>query len=224
MFSLSQTTGYAILALSLLADRDDRWVLSKEIASVTGIPRPFLSKILHALGKSGLVRAKRGYRGGVALARPAAQISLWDVSVAVEGSDFLPQCMIGLAECSDLICCPTHDFWMKERARIERELRRVSLALVAGHVQKSGAKIPLVHRPGDTAADSAGEAEDGQTGGGECANGCQQSGEGEHCATEAQKYNPAQSRHGPGRGMLGAIVAWISAMPTGETSTAAATG
>ena len=107
MFSLSQTTGYAILALSCLVDAEDRWVLSREIAARTGIPQPYLSKILHALGRSGLIEAKRGYCGGIALARPARQIRISDVAEAVEGPKWLPECMLGLSECSDLRCCPT---------------------------------------------------------------------------------------------------------------------
>ncbi|MHC5013665.1 MAG: RrF2 family transcriptional regulator [Planctomycetota bacterium] len=72
MLSLSHTTGYAILALACLEGAGGRWVLSTEIAELTGTPRPYLSRVLHTLRRSGLVRAKRGYRGGFALARAAS--------------------------------------------------------------------------------------------------------------------------------------------------------
>ena len=138
MLSLSQTTGYAILALSCLVEDEDQWVLSKDIAATTDIPGPYLSRVLHALGRSGLIRAKRGYRGGFALARPASRISLLDVAVAVEGRHWKAPCLLGLTSCAPLRACPTHAFWMRELARIERELRRTTLAGIGGFAQPSG--------------------------------------------------------------------------------------
>ena len=138
MLSLSQTTGYAILALSCLVEDQDRWVLSRDIAATTGIPGPYLSRVLHALGRSGLIRAKRGYRGGFALARPASRISLLDVAVAVEGRDWKAPCLLGLTSCAQVRACPTHAFWTRELARIERELRKTTLAQVGGFSRPSG--------------------------------------------------------------------------------------
>ena len=87
MLCLSQTTGYAILALSCLEEGDgENWILVKDIATCTGIPKPYLSKILHSLQGSGLIRAKRGYRGGFALARPSSRINLLEIAAAVEGA------------------------------------------------------------------------------------------------------------------------------------------
>jgi Rrf2 family protein len=138
MLSLTQTTGYAILALTCLEGGEDQWVLSRDIATATGIPGPYLSKILHALGRSGLIRAKRGYRGGFTLARPASRISLLDVAEAVEGRNWMPQCLLGLTVCSQIRACPTHAFWKREQARIEEELRKITLAQVADFERRSG--------------------------------------------------------------------------------------
>jgi Rrf2 family iron-sulfur cluster assembly transcriptional regulator len=135
MLTLSQTTGYAIRALSCLHHSGDELVLAKEIAERTGIPKPYLSKILHALRKTGLVTAKRGYRGGVALSRPASEISLLEIAESVEGDRRRHVCLLGMVECSDL-CeeahqCPVHDFWVDERSRIEAKLRAITLAQMA---------------------------------------------------------------------------------------------
>lgn len=127
MFSFSQTTGYAILALSCLEAHQNHWVVAKEIAARTGIPLPYLSKILHSLGRSGLIKAKRGYGGGFQLARPASSISLLEIAEAIEGAHLLPQCLLGLHECCDLDHCPTHAFWREQKLRIVTELRRITL-------------------------------------------------------------------------------------------------
>lgn len=131
MLSLSQTTGYAILALSCLKQCGCDLVQAKDIAECTGIPLPYLLKLLHAMGKADLVIAKRGYRGGFALARPAEQISLMDVAEAVDGQAWLPKCLLGLEDCSDQRQCPTHNFWKTQRQKIEAELRQTTVKDVA---------------------------------------------------------------------------------------------
>jgi Rrf2 family protein len=138
MLSLSQTTGYAILALACLEDCDGRLVQAKDIAGCTGIPLPYLSKILYALGKVGLVVTKRGYRGGFALARSARQINLLEVAEAVEGGTWLPKCLLGFEGCADDRACPTHRFWKTQREKIQTELRRVTIHDVAQFEHAAG--------------------------------------------------------------------------------------
>jgi len=146
MLALSQTTGYAILALSCLDGCHDRWVLAKDIAACTGIPLPYLSKLLHALTGSGLVVAKRGYRGGFRLSRPSKLISLYEVAEAVEGRGWLPQCLLGIDACSDKRACPTHAFWKKQRKKIADMLRRLTLLDVAEFERRRGVRLSGCNR------------------------------------------------------------------------------
>jgi Rrf2 family protein len=139
VLSLSHTTGYAILALACLEGAGDRWVLSTEIAELTGIPRPYLSRVLHTLRRSGLVRAKRGYRGGFALARPAGGISMLDVAEAIEGNRWMPCCLLGMMGVAAAKACPTQGFWNRELARITDKLSKTTLVDVAKCAQQSGA-------------------------------------------------------------------------------------
>lgn len=141
MLALSQTTGYAILALSCLEGAGGEWVVAKEIANCTGIPRPYLSKLLHALTGSDLIVAKRGYQGGFRLTRAAGQISLLDVTEAVDGSAWISGCLLGLEECSDQRACPTHGFWKEQRARIKAELAGLTLRDVAEFERGRGKRL-----------------------------------------------------------------------------------
>jgi DNA-binding IscR family transcriptional regulator len=47
MLALSQTTGYAILALSCLEDNQSRPRLIRDIAERTGLRKPYLAKIFN---------------------------------------------------------------------------------------------------------------------------------------------------------------------------------
>ena len=116
------------------------WRLATDVSTRTGITLPYLAKIFHAVALAGLVESKRGYRGGFALARPANRISLLDVAEAVEGPNWKAPCVLGLTSCAQVQACPTHEFWMRELARIERELRKTTLAQVGGFRRRSAGR------------------------------------------------------------------------------------
>jgi Rrf2 family protein len=79
-------TRYAIRALYHLAfHRPGQATQAKEIAEVQKIPLRFLEQILQDLRRAGIIEARRGPRGGYALARPPAEISMADVLRAVRG-------------------------------------------------------------------------------------------------------------------------------------------
>ena len=68
---------YAIRALYDLAfHRLGQAAQAKEIAERQKIPLRFLERILQDLRKAGIVDARRGPRGGYALAKPPAEVSL----------------------------------------------------------------------------------------------------------------------------------------------------
>jgi Rrf2 family protein len=128
MMCLSQTAGYAIHALGYLADHSHGLCLIRDIAKKTQIPKPYLAKIINQLAREGLVSAKRGYRGGIFLARPPAEISLLQVVEAIEGKGWIGECMLGLDDCHAQHVCPTHDIWRRIREEVADALRRSTLS------------------------------------------------------------------------------------------------
>jgi Rrf2 family protein len=80
------TTGYAIEALACLARSGPDSMRVGEIAELTDVPFPYLSKIFQRLGEAGITESKRGYKGGVRLSRPPAQITLLEIDAAVENT------------------------------------------------------------------------------------------------------------------------------------------
>jgi Rrf2 family protein len=82
------------IALAALPLLDPRGPLGKgrgviAIAQAAGVPAPFLSKVLGRLVDRGLLRSKRGRGGGFVLGRPASDITLADVALALERRDDL---------------------------------------------------------------------------------------------------------------------------------------
>lgn len=128
MFALSQTTSYALLALSCLARHEGAWHLVGTISGCIGVAPPYLAKVLHRLARPGLIETKRGYKGGYRLARPAATIRLLDVIRAVDDQRVEDQCMLGMSQCSDERACPVHGFWKDTRRQIRAQLEEITLA------------------------------------------------------------------------------------------------
>lgn len=150
MLCLSHTTGYAVQALGLLADCAEKPCLIRDIAQKTGIPRPYLAKVINQLARRGLVAAKRGYRGGVFLKRRPEDIALLEVVEAIEGEHWLGECLLGMEACSGLSVCPTQAVWQRVCAELEEALKRTTLAdvLVRRHeAARQAARLRLKPSP-----------------------------------------------------------------------------
>jgi Rrf2 family iron-sulfur cluster assembly transcriptional regulator len=83
---------YGIEGLTVLARRGrERTTMLRDVSKATSISETFLSKIFQKLVRSGLVRSRRGFRGGFLLARPASQITLREVIEALQGPISFPR-------------------------------------------------------------------------------------------------------------------------------------
>ncbi|KQY28750.1 Rrf2 family transcriptional regulator [Caulobacter sp. Root1455] len=89
---LTRYTDYAMRVLLHLAARDDGLSSIGEIAGLYKISQNHLMKVVQDLGKAGFVRTVRGRGGGVALARPADQISIGQVVRQTEEGFQLVDC------------------------------------------------------------------------------------------------------------------------------------
>lgn len=101
---LTRQTNYAMRILMYCAANDGRLSRVPEIAAAYTVSELFLFKILQPLVEAKLVETVRGRNGGVRLAKPAEQISLFDVVRVTEES-------FAMAECfeNDATECPLVD-------------------------------------------------------------------------------------------------------------------
>ncbi len=84
---------YAFHSLFYMTDLPEGKTIGiKQIAELNSISETYLSKVFAKLRKSGIVRSIPGVKGGYELAKPAADISFWDVIEAIEGPSFFFQC------------------------------------------------------------------------------------------------------------------------------------
>lgn len=93
MVALGKGVEYALHCLLSMANKPpDSPLVVGDVAQFQGVSESYLAKIFTRLKKAGLVCSSIGAKGGYELARPADQITFWDVVVAVEGEFRLFEC------------------------------------------------------------------------------------------------------------------------------------
>lgn len=129
---ISAKADYAVRAtLELSISPAGSPVKGTKLAAAQDIPLQFLEHILLDLKRAGIVRTKRGARGGYWLAQPASAVTVADIIRAVEGP---------LANIQDLPPEETHyegsaeylrDVWIAVRQTLRVVLEQITLEQVA---------------------------------------------------------------------------------------------
>lgn len=85
---LNRTTTHAVRLLVACAKAEAEIVKVAEIAEGLGLSQQNAFKIVHLLSRAGFLSAVRGRNGGVGLARPAEDIRIGEVVLAMEFARF----------------------------------------------------------------------------------------------------------------------------------------
>ena len=129
---ISRRTDYGIrLILDLSGLPAEGRSATQVIAQRQRVPSPFLAKIIAQLSLAGLVTTHRGAGGGVALARPASEISLLHVIEALEGPVRLNRCLIQPQECPNDGHCPVHQVLARAQAELVASLAQMTFDKLA---------------------------------------------------------------------------------------------
>ena len=94
---LTRFTDYALRTLIYLGSLGPRQGSIAGVAAAYGISENHIVKVVHQLGRLGLVQTTRGKGGGLRLGKPAAEIRIGDVVRATEEDLALVPCFAGEA-------------------------------------------------------------------------------------------------------------------------------
>jgi FeS assembly SUF system regulator len=143
MLRISKLTDYGTVILACLASHPDRLMTASEVAEITRVGLPTVSKLLKKLQRSGLVASARGSHGGYQLALPAAHITATRILEALEGPFALTECSGQHSNCGIATSCRVGHAWQKVNAAILRALNDISLAQLAGTERTVTTTFPL---------------------------------------------------------------------------------
>jgi Rrf2 family protein len=129
--NITSKSKYALRAIIHLA-RTSNGVMRREDLSIAqgGISKEYLEKILLRLRELNIVEAKSGRGGGYRLAKPASELTAWDVISAVEES---PQPVSCLNE-NAVSCggsCEAKTLWSRVWNAAVQEMKNTSIASLA---------------------------------------------------------------------------------------------
>jgi Rrf2 family protein len=113
------------------------------LARATSAPQSFLSKVLQALCRAGLIASRRGQAGGFELLPTGRKATIRSVIEAVEGPICLNLCLAAGASCKRKSFCPAHPVWASAQ---EAMLQVLNTATVADLALQAAAPPPQASR------------------------------------------------------------------------------
>jgi len=128
MLRFTKRADYGLMAIHYIAINDGFGAVSaKRIAEEFAIPPELMAKILQKLAKQRLIVSTNGPKGGYALARRSAEITVGQVIRALEGPINIVSCLED-ADCPQMEKCNLRRPVQKIQAAISQVLDTMSLA------------------------------------------------------------------------------------------------
>ncbi len=136
IFTTKAEYGVRLLIQLGLKGEEGQPVSLKAVAEAEGLPLAYLERIAALLKKAELVASTRGAHGGYVLARPAEDITMDQVVLALEGAVAPMDCFFddreGRVACSrhgeESNACATKLLWTRVQIGVIRSLQRTTLA------------------------------------------------------------------------------------------------
>ena len=151
MLRLTKKADYGLMALKYLAEHAHEATASssvssahsaKDIADAYHIPPPLLAKILQTLTRAGILLSTAGTNGGYALARPASEVSAFEVIRAIDGPLFITSCITIHGTCDLHGTCTIKEPLRKVNDSIKDLLSAIRIADLVEHPEPAVAAPP----------------------------------------------------------------------------------
>jgi Rrf2 family nitric oxide-sensitive transcriptional repressor len=132
----SKTVEYALRAVAHLAYEAPEARTTEQISDATRVKPAYLSKVLQALSRAGIVKSQRGVGGGITLARRAEELTILEVVNAVDPIQRIKTCPLGL-KTHGVRLCPLHRRLDDALATVEAAFGGTTLAEVLSEPTRS---------------------------------------------------------------------------------------
>lgn len=150
---ISKGVEWACHAAALMTALPSNAVLKADaLARYHEVPAAYMAKQLQALSHAGILQSGRGAKGGYRLAKPPADINLWEITAAIDGSKPAFRCseirQNGPCPTKPEDCktpCPIASVFLTAETAFRDSLRKITLMQIAMEVIQ-------VKTPGEMAA------------------------------------------------------------------------
>jgi Rrf2 family protein len=130
MLQITRKADYAVRLVMEVAANSGGHVTTAQVARREDIPYQFLRKVAHTLVGSGILAGEKGGKGGLALARPADEITVLDVLRAIDVLA-VNDCTVSPESCARRSICAAYPFWFEAQREMERVLANTPISRIA---------------------------------------------------------------------------------------------
>ncbi|MFT8457806.1 MAG: Rrf2 family transcriptional regulator [Liquorilactobacillus ghanensis] len=106
-----------------------KYLTIQQISKKLNIPIPSIKKISVLLKKNGILKSKTGAFGGLQLAKPANEISIYDILVSIEGSNPLFKIHTNF-DTNIFINQKKVENWLQESSKVLNDAENAMLAIL----------------------------------------------------------------------------------------------
>tara|TARA_B100000579_G_scaffold343638_1_gene295936 strand:- start:395 stop:847 length:453 start_codon:yes stop_codon:yes gene_type:complete len=126
---INKLTDYGIVIMTRIAAMDSsRIYTAKELAKISKIPLPTVTRVLKTLSNENILVSQRGNQGGYGLTNSPSSISIASIIEAFEGPIALIDCANNESTCSYENGCCTQEPWQKINQTVRTSLDNIKLA------------------------------------------------------------------------------------------------
>ena len=148
---LSTKVRYGVRALFDIAYNSSGLPIQiKDVSKRQKISQRYLEQIFQKLRKAGLLKSKRGPKGGYILAKPASEINIGNIIKAVENNTRLVPCVKKkkktYRKCNQYDFCPVRPFWDDATDHIFEYFSSISIQDICDKAKEMGIKKELDYR------------------------------------------------------------------------------
>jgi Rrf2 family protein len=129
---LTRAADYAVRVMVHLATLPpEKRAFLPDLAMSTAAPESFLSKVMQALARGGLITSRRGKAGGFAILERGREATMREVIEAIDGPICLNVCLNGGRDCERKSWCPAHPVWARAQRAMTDVLMSVTVSAMA---------------------------------------------------------------------------------------------
>jgi Rrf2 family nitric oxide-sensitive transcriptional repressor len=140
---ISQTAEYALRAVACLSRDPGAPMTTQQVADVTRVPMPYLSKVIQSLVRAGIVHSQRGLHGGVSLLHSPESLTVYEVIQAVDPLQRITSCPLGI-ESHGTQLCPLHRRLDDAMCQVEQAFRQ---STIADLMSEPSSSVPFCSEP-----------------------------------------------------------------------------
>ena len=116
------------ILMDLALHQSEKPRLIRDIAKSQQISEKYISRLVIALRKAGMIRSVRGVNGGFHIAMKPEDITLLNVIEVMEGPLSIVDCVAAPKRCAQHENCAPREIWCKLNADIRDLMRQTTLA------------------------------------------------------------------------------------------------